>query len=661
MCGENGKSTLGFCRAVLFLFFQHKAVHQKHRRYTMKLRDKFLSVAMIVVVFVGFAQAQGRQDATVARNIGNATITLDGVLNEPEWKKADSVKIEYGKAGLLPTGGWRPEFQEGAVTDPTRATVKFLSQDKYLYISFTIPDSSIVGSVDWARWDAILMSVKDKSTQSNPALASEYFLTYWYAGLGDGFKPPVGGMPRFVGKFGNFNDTLRTSDQKAAWDAGITIDGSANDGQRDKGWVVEMKIDLEIVGYKPTQVGGDIVGINFSIWDCDYLYEGAPDKISTTRTHLQSPWGNANANNVQRIVVDPAIGLNSVPTPLAADVTVPLIVSPGTITLDGQLTEAEWNSAYSFNIAFDDSASRKGYPTVGSFMSGQFQPELNGKKPPVLDAGNAKIKMMVKGTKLYVAADVSDQLVQGSELFDQIDGIALTLADRDDLNSDNLPEPRYLRINWSGTGDISAYDYLPQLVDSGKAKYGAKLKPGTTINKNDDIDVGYIIEAEIDLAGFGYDANYSDRALFAGLMYADGDSFDNPDNNYGTRAWWFRENAGGPAYAWMRIADVPTSNENEVVAVPTTLQLNGNYPNPFNPSTVISFNAPTSGNVTITVYNTLGQLVGEQQVNNIASGTHNISFNGSNLTSGVYYYRVTLVNELGSVQTSAVSKMMLIK
>lgn len=111
----------------------------------------------------------------------------------------------------------------------------------------------------------------------------------------------------------------------------------------------------------------------------------------------------------------------------------------------------------------------------------------------------------------------------------------------------------------------------------------------------------------------------------------------------------------------MRIADLPTSNEDQVSVIPTTLQLNGNYPNPFNPTTVISFSAPTSGNVTISVYNTLGQLVGEQQVNSIASGTHNISFNGSNLASGVYYYRVTLVSEAGLVQSSAVSKMMLVK
>jgi hypothetical protein len=71
---------------------------------------------------------------------------------------------------------------------------------------------------------------------------------------------------------------------------------------------------------------------------------------------------------------------------------------------------------------------------------------------------------------------------------------------------------------------------------------------------------------------------------------------------------------------------------------PTSYALLQNYPNPFNPSTTISYSVPKSGYVEIKVHDMLGRLVatlvqGEQSV-----GTHSVSFNASNLSSGAYFY-----------------------
>ncbi len=74
---------------------------------------------------------------------------------------------------------------------------------------------------------------------------------------------------------------------------------------------------------------------------------------------------------------------------------------------------------------------------------------------------------------------------------------------------------------------------------------------------------------------------------------------------------------------------------------PSDFTLNQNFPNPFNPSTVISFKLATAGEVKLVVTNSLGEVV-EELVNGYKnSGVHNVSFDGTNLASGVYNYTLT--------------------
>ncbi|MBM4171635.1 MAG: T9SS type A sorting domain-containing protein, partial [Ignavibacteria bacterium] len=69
-------------------------------------------------------------------------------------------------------------------------------------------------------------------------------------------------------------------------------------------------------------------------------------------------------------------------------------------------------------------------------------------------------------------------------------------------------------------------------------------------------------------------------------------------------------------------------------------QLEQNYPNPFNPFTTISYQLPVSGQVTLTVYDLLGRKV-EELVNDFQeSGFYAINFNGINLPSGTYFYKL---------------------
>jgi hypothetical protein len=75
--------------------------------------------------------------------------------------------------------------------------------------------------------------------------------------------------------------------------------------------------------------------------------------------------------------------------------------------------------------------------------------------------------------------------------------------------------------------------------------------------------------------------------------------------------------------------------------VPQEFKLCQNYPNPFNPNTVISFDLPKASNVNLTVFNVLGQKVATLVDEPRAAGTHNVNWNASGSSSGVYFYRIS--------------------
>ena len=99
---------------------------------------------------------------------------------------------------------------------------------------------------------------------------------------------------------------------------------------------------------------------------------------------------------------------------------------------------------------------------------------------------------------------------------------------------------------------------------------------------------------------------------------------------------------------------VGVSNENSN-ALPIVYSLSQNYPNPFNPSTTIKFGLPKAGNVSLVVYDILGRKVTELVNGDLTAGYHTINFNASDLSSGVYFYR------LQAGDFVSVKKLMLLK
>ncbi|MCY7363592.1 MAG: T9SS type A sorting domain-containing protein [Ignavibacteria bacterium] len=101
---------------------------------------------------------------------------------------------------------------------------------------------------------------------------------------------------------------------------------------------------------------------------------------------------------------------------------------------------------------------------------------------------------------------------------------------------------------------------------------------------------------------------------------------------------------------------VTGNGENEITtSLPTEFSLSQNYPNPFNPSTVINYELPSSNFVTLKIYDLVGKEVATLMNEKLDAGRYSAKFNGSNLSSGMYFYKISAGN------FTFVKKMVLIK
>lgn len=89
--------------------------------------------------------------------------------------------------------------------------------------------------------------------------------------------------------------------------------------------------------------------------------------------------------------------------------------------------------------------------------------------------------------------------------------------------------------------------------------------------------------------------------------------------------------------------------------IPTEFKLDQNYPNPFNPTTIISYSIPENSFVQLKIYDLLGNVITTLVSENQSAGIYKITFDGSNLTSGIYFY------QLITPKYTSTKKLMLVK
>ena len=165
---------------------------------------------------------------------------------------------------------------------------------------------------------------------------------------------------------------------------------------------------------------------------------------------------------------------------------------------------------------------------------------------------------------------------------------------------------------------------------------------------NSDVEDGYIIERL---------SNDADDFVVIDSLEGSNDEYedlniDEMEGNYTYRVKSYKDTVESVYSNEANMVFTDSETEEEMPQEFTLLQ---NYPNPFNPTTQIIFNLPKSSHVKLEVFNSMGQKVSSLVNRRMNSGSHNVTFDATNLPSGVYMYRI----DAGEV--SMTKKMLLIK
>ncbi|GBD86928.1 bacterial leucyl aminopeptidase precursor [bacterium BMS3Abin03] len=211
--------------------------------------------------------------------------------------------------------------------------------------------------------------------------------------------------------------------------------------------------------------------------------------------------------------------------------------------------------------------------------------------------------------------------------------------------------PYYLKMSKTGLGTLATLVNITNIVP-------VELVSFSAIAMQDGVKLEWKTATELNNQGFEIERSVNGN-VFATVGFVEGNGTSSEINYYSYTDHPFIDGVTKIYYRLKQVdfdGSFKYSNKVEVELItPLEFALEQNYPNPFNPSTVIKYSIPDNSFVTLNVYNLLGRKVATLVNDLQEAGSYEITFNASNLASGVYVYR------LQSGSFNSVMKMILVK
>jgi len=620
--------------------------------------------SVLIITNTAWAQwaqnKNAREDARYVRVMqGTEEVVVDGV-EEDIWSLADSVVVGYGQTRYLPGSGYNLQKGEPVAGDSANAVFKFLYKAPHLYLLFRIVDKS-VGGRDWEQSDNIIMAFKQNTPTHQWVQPWDKRVEHFYSYIWtwDTTAVTVGEQPFFRGaaEVGGGREWKRTENQRLRWTAVSTVvGGTSNDSLPDEMWVSEHRIRVDSLGFNTE---GDVLPFSFSIFDGDRFL----DSTAANDAHSKAWWGVEWNENwyYAALFIDPNITTATAGSPIPpADYEIPHVRTGSTITIDGDMSDWQMDNVLHAMAKYGDEAAFDSIKGTGDWASGYQQMDWNN-FPTVIDGPEVHYYFTYDDENLYVLAKATDQVVAVPQE-GRKDGISFVAADREYMIGAGLSYKGFtVEIDSSGTG--VANEDLVALADTAGVEFALMLGNGTDVNDISEVDSGYTVEMKIPFAALHYPETLSDSVVFIGGFINDVDVFEDANSNYHAKTWWFKQERGQKAPAWVALGPAKTATGvNDNPSIPTSIELYSNYPNPFNPSTTIKYALSVDADITLSVYNTLGQVVAQIKRSGVKAGYDEFQFNANGLSSGIYFYQLEVKN-LSSKQIveSKVNKMILLK
>jgi IS1 family transposase len=232
----------------------------------------------------------------------------------------------------------------------------------------------------------------------------------------------------------------------------------------------------------------------------------------------------------------------------------------------------------------------------------------------------------------------------------------------------NSPYRGYVYINWTDSTGLNDHDVKFVRSTNGGLNWSAPLKVNNdTTHKEQffcwmtvDQKTGYIYicyyDRRDDVSNAGATHLYISKSTNGGASFTDekisttafiptsstffGDYTNITAYNGVVRPIWTRLD-GTSLSVMTAIIGTPTGVTEPVAVIPKEYRLEQNFPNPFNPSTLINYSIPKNSYVTLKIYDMLGREVANLVSEYKEAGDYSYNFNGKEYSSGIYFYKLT--------------------